>query len=75
MHVRHVLCGGRSGRCTTNALVKGDVQATVPSLIGADLEVMWPDGAVKAGPVEVVERVVQFTDDRGHRRDPVVFVL
>ena len=63
------------GPCTTDALVEGDVQTTVPSLVGADLEMIWSHGAVKARPVEVIEGVVQFTDDRGHRRDPVVFVL
>ena len=44
-------------------------------MVRPDLEVVRPYGAVKAGPVEVIEGVVQFTDDRGHRRDPVVFVL
>ncbi len=61
--------------CTTHAPSEGNVNTAVTALVRTDLEVSGADDPIKAGPVEVLERAVQFATDRRQGGYPVGVVL
>lgn len=47
----------------------------MPALVGADLQKVWLGHPVKAGPMKIRKRMMQFTGDRRHDRDRIGFAL
>jgi hypothetical protein len=65
------LCLRLTGALAADAPFERNRQAAVSALVRTDLEEPGRNHPVKAGPVEVIEAVVELADDRGHHGDLV----
>lgn len=73
--VRYELSCSRSSRGAAHAAGKRNVETAMRALVRADHQLFGTDDSVEAGPVEVVERVVQLAGDGRHRSRPVDAVV
>lgn len=62
--------GAGPGRGTADATGEGDAQTAVRPLVRPDHQQLGRDDAIEAGPIVVVEGVVQLAGDRRQRSDP-----
>ncbi len=58
---------------TANAACKWDHQTAVPTLIRTNLQNLWLNHTVKAGPIEPIIGVMHFTRNGCHQRDLIGF--
>ena len=64
-----------SGGGTAYAPIEGNDEATVVSLVGANLKQLIFDNAVESCPMIVGKTIVEFTDHRGHTGNPVPLLV
>lgn len=74
VHIRYELRGAFSCGGTADSAIEGNIQTSMSSLVRADLQMRPTNCSIKSGPMEMIERVVEFADNGSHCSRPVAWL-